>query len=97
MTAGTPTVGVIISTVQNPDSFDNFTDGHGNFLIAKQYFETTGEGPFCMPIDLAASNVTGVQDGANVTIQIVFDGGDGELFQVRICAYPTLCHFAHQV
>ena len=76
-------MGVIISTDQDPNTFTDFTDGSGNFLIAKQYFQTTGEGAFCMPIDLAAANISGVQDGANVTIQLVFDGGDGQLYQVR--------------
>jgi hypothetical protein len=42
----------------------------------------SGEGIFCFPLNLAASGVAGVKDGANVTIQIQFNGGDGDLFQV---------------
>lgn len=47
------------------------------------YFQTSGEGMFCFPIDIMASGISGIQDGANVTIQVIFDGGDGILYQVR--------------
>ena len=47
------------------------------------FFQVTGEGAFCFPVDLKAAGLDGVQDGTNVTLQFVFDGGDGELFQVR--------------
>lgn len=46
------------------------------------YFQTSGEGKFCFPISIAASGVFGIQDGANVTIQVIFDGSDGILYQV---------------
>lgn len=46
------------------------------------YFQSSGEGLFCFPINIAASNVSGIQDGANVTIQVIFNGGDGTLYQV---------------
>ena len=51
------------------------------------FFQVQGEGAFCFPIDLAAANLPGVQDGANVTLQFTFDGGDGELFQVCTPVY----------
>jgi hypothetical protein len=47
-----------------------------------QFFQQSGEGLYCFPIDLATANIAGVQDGANVTIQILFNGGDGNLYQV---------------
>ncbi|KAK7694434.1 hypothetical protein QCA50_001620 [Cerrena zonata] len=74
------TVGVIVSTAQNPSSFNNFSQ-------AVPFFETTGEGVFCFPIDLATSGVNGIADGVNATLQIVFDGGDDKLYQ---CADVTL-------
>lgn len=76
-------VGGIIATVQNPDSFDNFTV-NGAFQYVVPFFKTSGEGGFCFPLDLAAQNISGAKDGANVTIQLIFDGGDGQLYQVRI-------------
>ncbi|KZT74822.1 hypothetical protein DAEQUDRAFT_636720, partial [Daedalea quercina L-15889] len=81
------TLGVLVSTVQDPNNFANFTDSKGSYQMAVNYFETSGEGSFCAPIDLSAANIAGVQDGANVTLQFVFDGGDGELYQ---CADLTL-------
>jgi len=74
---------VMVSTVQNPTSFDNFSQSQ----LAVQPFKMTGEGIFCFPINLTASGVDGVKDGANVTIQIQYNGGDGNLFQ---CADLTL-------
>lgn len=68
-------VGVIVSTVQNPTSFNNFSQ-------AVPFFQTTGEGPACFPLNLASSGVNGLNNGVNATLQFVFDGGDGTLYQV---------------
>lgn len=73
---------MIISTVPDPDNFANFTDSKGNYQMVVNYFETSGEGAFCAPINISAANIAGVKDGTNVTIQFIFDGGDGELYQV---------------
>lgn len=75
-------VGVIVSTAQNPSSFNNFTQ-------AVPFFQATGEGDFCFPINLASSGVSGLSDGVNATLQIVFDGGDDKLYQVGISSLPT--------
>lgn len=80
------TVGVIISTVQNPTSFENFSS-NGVQQFVSPYAKEASAGTFCMPLNVSASNATGVKDGANVTIQIVFSGGDGNLYQ---CADLTL-------
>ncbi|KAH7911217.1 hypothetical protein BJ138DRAFT_973749, partial [Hygrophoropsis aurantiaca] len=81
------TAGVIVSTKANPTSFGDFNSSSGSYQMAVQYFQQSGEGKFCFPIDLANSSVTGVNDGANVTIQIIYNGGDGNLYQ---CADLTL-------
>ncbi|KAF9243798.1 hypothetical protein BU15DRAFT_59655 [Melanogaster broomeanus] len=80
------TVGVLVSTVQDPTTFGDFNSSSG-FQLGVQWFQQNGEGLYCFPIDLALSGVSGIQDGANVTIQVVFDGGDGQLYQ---CADLTL-------
>ncbi|TCD70042.1 hypothetical protein EIP91_005023 [Steccherinum ochraceum] len=72
------TFGVLISTSANPTSFQNFTQ-------AVAFASESGEGPFCLPVDL--STVSGLTSGQNVTIQTVFDGGDGQLYQ---CSDLTL-------
>jgi len=77
------TVGVIISTAQNPTSFNDFN----NSAPAVPFFQTTGEGIACFEIDLLNSGISGLVDGANITIEVVFDGGDGQLYQ---CADLTL-------
>ncbi|KAF8168333.1 hypothetical protein B0H34DRAFT_685114 [Crassisporium funariophilum] len=74
------TAGVLVSTLADPTSFNNFSQ-------VNTYFQVQGEGAFCIPLDFSKSNVTGLQSGQNVTVQIVFDGGDGQLYQ---CADLTL-------
>ena len=73
---------VMLSTDQNPNTFNDFPANS----LAKQPFMQSGEGIFCFPLNLSAAGITGVQDGANVTIQIEFNGGDGNLFQVSYCS-----------
>ncbi|RDB28521.1 hypothetical protein Hypma_015284 [Hypsizygus marmoreus] len=80
------TAGVIISTVQNPTSFDNFSVS-GQQQIVGPYAKEEAAGTFCIPLNISAAGIDGATDGANVTIQIVFAGGDGNLYQ---CADLTL-------
>jgi len=80
------TAGVIISTVQDPTSFSDFNSSSGYQMVVP-YFQTNGEGMFCFPVNITTSGVSGIQEGANVTIQVIFDGGDGVLYQ---CADLTL-------
>ncbi|KAL9715733.1 hypothetical protein Ac2012v2_000175 [Leucoagaricus gongylophorus] len=69
-----------ISNTTNPNSFNDFSQ-------VNRFFQLDGEGSFCIPLDLAASNFTGLQNGQNITIQMLYDGGDGNLFQ---CSDITL-------
>ncbi|KXN84784.1 hypothetical protein AN958_12078 [Leucoagaricus sp. SymC.cos] len=69
-----------ISSDSNPNSFNDFQQ-------VNSFFKDQGEGKFCLPLNLASSNFTGLQSGQNVTLQMLFDGGDGNLFQ---CADLTL-------
>ncbi|KAF4623353.1 hypothetical protein D9613_001602 [Agrocybe pediades] len=80
------TAGVIISTVDNPRSFDNFT-ANGNQQFVRNFAKEADAGTFCVPLNISEAGIEGVRDGSNVTIQIVFDGGDGNLYQ---CADLTL-------
>jgi hypothetical protein len=80
------TVGVLISTVPNPNSFDNFTiNGVPQFV--HPYAKQPDAGTFCVPLNIGAAGIAGVTDGANVTLEVVFEGGDGNLYQ---CADLTL-------
>ncbi|KAF8226057.1 hypothetical protein L208DRAFT_388985 [Tricholoma matsutake] len=75
------TSGVLVSSAMNATSFNNFSQ-------VKPFFQKQGEGGFCFPLDFSANaNGTSLKDGQNVTIQVVFDGGDGTLYQ---CADLTL-------
>ena len=47
----------------NPNSFSDF-------LQVNSFFQLQGEGSFCIPLDLATSNFTGLHNGQNVTIQV---------------------------
>ncbi|KAG6832205.1 hypothetical protein H0H92_004170 [Tricholoma furcatifolium] len=57
------TTGVLVSSAQDPTSFNNFSQ-------VVPYFQTDGEGLFCFPFDFSSfTNSTGFKDGQNVTIQ----------------------------
>ncbi|KAF8641218.1 hypothetical protein AX17_000852 [Amanita inopinata Kibby_2008] len=63
-----------------------------DFKQIKPYSTQKGEGIIpCIPLDFTSPNATGLNNGQNVTIQIVFDGGDGQLYQ---CADLTLSNNA---
>ncbi|KAI0318616.1 hypothetical protein OF83DRAFT_1241998 [Amylostereum chailletii] len=74
------TLGVLLSTQSDPNSFEAFRS-NGNDQLARNYASGSGEGDFCIPLDLSSAGISGVQNAANVTIQLVFNGGDGSLFQ----------------
>ncbi|KAF8898354.1 hypothetical protein BD779DRAFT_1666222 [Infundibulicybe gibba] len=80
------TAGVLISTVQNPNSFDNFSV-NGQQQFVRPFANEAAAGTFCIPLNMSDSNIAGVRDGANVTIQVVLGGSDGNLYQ---CADLTL-------
>lgn len=76
------TVGVQISTVANPDSFDDFHTANGSDQLAVPYYESQGT-QGCIPVNISALSLPGVTNGSNVTLQLVQDGTDGNLYQVR--------------
>ncbi|KAH9006004.1 hypothetical protein EDB86DRAFT_3061712 [Lactarius hatsudake] len=78
---------ILLSTVQDPTSFNNFTTSSGQQQFARNFASGSGEGGFCIPLDLNNTGISGVQNNANVTIQFLFNGGDGSLYQ---CADLTL-------
>jgi len=81
------TVGVLVSTKPNPSSFSDFNNASGGNQVVVNFFQTSGAGLACFNMDLSRSGVSGVVNGANVSIEVVFDGGDGQLYQ---CADLTL-------
>ncbi|KAG5341366.1 hypothetical protein C0989_011077 [Termitomyces sp. Mn162] len=80
------TAGVLLSTAQDPVSFDNFSV-NGVQQIVGPYAKEANAGTFCIPLNISAAGIDNVRDGSNVTIQVVFAGGDGNLYQ---CADLTL-------
>lgn len=75
-------VAISLSTAQNPTSFDNFTNSTG--ALVRNFATGSGAGNFCIPLDLSNTGISSVSDGANVTIQIIYNGGDGSLYQVNL-------------
>ncbi|KAJ7597278.1 hypothetical protein C8J56DRAFT_919664 [Mycena floridula] len=73
-------VGAFLANKTNPTSFDDFKQ-------ISPFFSKSGEGVFCLPLDFTSPNATGLTAGSNVTIQFVFNGGDGNLYQ---CSDVTL-------
>ena len=49
---------------------DQVATSFGNFSLVNGYSAGRGVGNFCIPLDFATSNVTGLQSGQNVTVQV---------------------------
>jgi len=81
------TLAILISIVQDPTSFNNFTNSSGGQQFVRNFASGSGEGGFCIPLNLNNTGISGVQNGANVTLQYLYDGGDGTLYQ---CSDLTL-------
>ncbi|OWZ54513.1 hypothetical protein J008_01793 [Cryptococcus neoformans] len=75
------TIVAFISTSSNPTSFDDFnTTSNGTAIpLASSIFQVP-QGEKCFNIDLQSLNV-GLTNGSEVTLQIQYDGGDGNLYQ----------------
>ncbi|KAF9643645.1 hypothetical protein BDM02DRAFT_3123116 [Thelephora ganbajun] len=77
---GSWTIGVLLSTSTSPTSFGNFHTSSGGDQLVVGYFQGTGTSG-CIRIMPTAAGISGIQNGSNVTLQMVFDGGDGRLYQ----------------
>lgn len=78
------TAAVLISLEQNPNDFTDFnkTSSGDELPYAVPFFQGTGAGEICIPVDVGNLNIKGVGNGTNVTLQVMFAGADGNLFQV---------------
>ena len=82
---------MLISTVASPSSFNDFHTSSGADQLVVSYFQGTGTSG-CVRVTPSAAGIPGIQNGANVTMQMVFDGGDGKLYQVcRSEQWGTQC------
>ena len=57
--------------------------------MAVEFFQQNGKGQYYFSIDLTTIGLSGIQDGTNLTIQVISEGGDGNLYQVRITSLFT--------
>jgi hypothetical protein len=71
----------MISTVSSPESFNDFHTSSGADQLVVGYFEGTGTSG-CIRVMANETGIPGIQNGSDVTFQMVFDGGDGKLYQV---------------
>lgn len=83
----------MVSTVQNPNNFDNFSSTAGQPQFVNPFQDSPDAGVLCFPLDFSRSNITGIRDGANVTVQVVISGSDGSLYQVRYTSFVAVVAF----
>ncbi|WWC58527.1 uncharacterized protein I303_101070 [Kwoniella dejecticola CBS 10117] len=75
------TVVAFISTSSDPTSFDDFnkTSNGTSIPLASSIFQVK-QGEACFNVDLGNLGV-GLTNGSEVTLQVQYDGGDGNLYQ----------------
>jgi len=71
----------MLSTAASPESFNDFHTASGADQLVVGYFKGTGTSG-CIRVMPNGAGIPGIQNGTNVTLQMVFDGGDGKLYQV---------------
>ncbi|KAF9643652.1 hypothetical protein BDM02DRAFT_3123125 [Thelephora ganbajun] len=74
------TIGVLLSTSASPTSYGDFHTPSGGDQLVVDYFKATGTSG-CVRIMPTAAGISGIQNGSNITLQMVYDGGDGKLYQ----------------
>ena len=74
--------GVMLSTAAAPESFNDFHNSSGGDQLVVGYYQGTGTSGLCVRVNANEAGIPGIQDGSNVTLQMVFNGGDGILYQV---------------
>ena len=79
----------MLSTAASPASFNDFHTASGADQLVVDYFKGTGSSG-CITVMPNRAGISGIQNGTKVTLQMVFDGGDGKLYQVS----RTNCFFA---
>ncbi|KZT51065.1 hypothetical protein CALCODRAFT_153824 [Calocera cornea HHB12733] len=74
-------VGFYISFDADPTTFVQFntTDNGTSYPMLKPFFSMNWEGELCLPVDAESVGLP-IVNGTNATIQVQFNGGDGNLF-----------------
>lgn len=76
-------VTILLSVKPNPTSLSDFKT-HGELNCLMSYTTIVGQGKFCFSVDvssLASSISPAPVEGSLATIQVLFNGGDGLLYQ----------------
>lgn len=73
---------MMISTAASPSTANDFHNSSGSDQLVVGYFKGNGTTGLCVSVKPTAAGVPGIQNGTNVTLQMVYDGGDGTLYQV---------------
>jgi hypothetical protein len=78
-------VDILISFDANPTTFGNFnkTSSGATIPFLMPFTTMNAQGDACFPVNISSLGVSEAQNGVNATIMVQFNGGDGQLYQVR--------------
>ncbi|KAG8736986.1 hypothetical protein FRC10_008672 [Ceratobasidium sp. 414] len=82
----TANVIALISFDPNPQNITQFSNSSNGAQLTG-FIKLNQQGEACLPVNIQSLGLSNVSNGTNATIQIQFDGGDGNLYQ---CADVTL-------
>ncbi|KAH7345170.1 hypothetical protein B0J17DRAFT_638638 [Rhizoctonia solani] len=82
----TANVIVLISFDANPQNITQFSNSSNGAQLTN-FVKLEKQGEACLPVNVQSLGLSNVANGTNATIQIQYDGGDGNLYQ---CADVTL-------
>ncbi|KAF8708244.1 hypothetical protein RHS03_04195, partial [Rhizoctonia solani] len=85
-THDTANVIVLVSFDANPQNITQFSNSSNGAQLTS-FVKLEKQGEACIPVNIQSLGLSNVSNGTNATIQIQYDGGDGNLYQ---CADVTL-------
>jgi len=76
-------VDILISFDSDPTTFAEFnkTSSGQSIPFLMPFTVMNAQGDACFPVNISSLGVSQAQNGANATIMVQFNGGDGELYQ----------------
>ncbi|KAG8773151.1 hypothetical protein FRC12_002698 [Ceratobasidium sp. 428] len=83
----------LISFDPNPQNITQFSNSSGGAQLS-DFIRLVKQGPACIPVNIGSLGLANVSNGTNATIQIQFDGGDGNCEWLScLCVNAEITHF----
>jgi hypothetical protein len=81
---------VLISFAANPQNITQFSNSSDGAQLTN-FIKLTKQGEACLPVNVQSLGLPNAKNGANATIQIQYDGGDGNCTSLPFELFVRRC------